>query len=189
MSDSERSCPPPSCVCPAWARCNLVPVLRQGFGGLAKDPCIMNQIRKQILAEGNCETVRDRGKAAYGKDMSPRTGTSYKADGAGELAQHSEALGSAPEVNDGVVCRNNAFLPGEVSCCGTGGFQTTREARAPAAAMRQAVQSGKSAEGVVVVTEPVSNRRRETRPVKDAARCGGRRPEPKKWNQPEVSDG
>jgi len=178
-------------VCPAWARCNRVKV-----------PCIMNQIRKQILAEGNCvssrrrhssdsakQTVRDRGKAAYGKDMSPRTGTSYKADGAGELAQHSEAHGSASEVSGGVVYRNSVFLPGEVSFCGTGGFQATRQARALAAAMRQAVQGEKSAEAGVVVTEPVSNRRRETRPVKDAARRGGRRAEPKKWNQPEVSVG
>jgi len=149
----------------------------------------MNQVKEQILAEGNCETVRDRGKAAYGKDMSPRTGTSYKADGAGELAQHSEAHGSAPEVNGGAVYRNNAFLPGEVSFCGTGGFKATRQARALVAAMRQAERSEKSAEGIVVVTEPVSSRRRETRPVKDAARRGGRRPEPKKWNRPEESDG
>jgi hypothetical protein len=49
-------------VCPAWARCNRVKV-----------PCIMNQITKQILAYGNCEIVRFRGKAAYDKDMSPRT--------------------------------------------------------------------------------------------------------------------
>jgi len=149
----------------------------------------MNQRTTQILAEGNCETVRDRGKAAYGKDMSPRTGTSYKADGAGELAPHSEAYGSASEVNDGVVYRNSAFLPGEVSLCGTGGFQSTRQSRALVAAMASAEQGEKSAEAGVVVTEPVSNRRRETRPVKDAARRGGRRAEPKKWNQPEVSDG
>ena len=37
------------------------------------------------------------------KLMSRRTERSYKADGAGELAQHSEARCSAPEVNDPVV--------------------------------------------------------------------------------------
>ncbi|HBR95531.1 MAG TPA: hypothetical protein DEA90_15320 [Opitutae bacterium] len=72
----------------------------------------MNQITKQILAYGNCEIVRFRGKAAYGKDMSPRTGTWYKADGMGELAPHSEALDSVSEVNHGVVYRNKVFLPG-----------------------------------------------------------------------------
>ena len=35
--------------------------------------------------------------------MSRRTERSYKADGAGELAPHSEAQGSAPQVNDPVV--------------------------------------------------------------------------------------
>ena len=149
----------------------------------------MNSIDRKELAEGNCETVRDRGKAAYGKDMSPRTETSYKAADAGELAPHSEALSSVSEVNGGVVYRNSAFLPGEISPCGTSGFQSTHKAGAPAAAMSLAVQSEKSAEGIVVVTEPVSSRRRETRPVKDAARCDGRRPEPKKWNRPEVYDG
>jgi len=78
----------------------------------------MNLTKEQILAYGNCETVRFRGKAAYGKDVSPRTGTPYKADGAGELAPHSEARGSVPEVNGGVVHRNNVFLPGPTSPCG-----------------------------------------------------------------------
>ena len=72
-------------------------------------------------------------------------------DSADELAPHSEVPGSALEVNGGVVHRNNALLPGEVSLCGTGGFQSTRKVRALVAAMRQVVQSEKSAEGIVVV--------------------------------------
>lgn len=52
----------------------------------------MNSDKIKELAEGNCETVRDRGKAAYGKDMSPRTETSYKADGAGELVKDPEPV-------------------------------------------------------------------------------------------------
>jgi len=165
-------------VCPAWARCNRVKV-----------PCIMNLYKIQILAYGNCDSVRDGGKEAYGKDMSPRTETSYKADSADELAPHSEVPGSALEVNGGVVYRNNAFLPGEVSLGGTGGFQSTRKAGASGAAMPRTEPSEESAESGVVVSESVSNRRRETRPVKDAASRYGRRLEPKKWNQPEVSDG
>jgi len=73
------------------------------------------------LDYGNCETVRFRGKEAYIKDVSLRTETCYKADGMGELAQHSEALSSVPEVKHEVVHRNNAPLPGEVSLpCGNG---------------------------------------------------------------------
>ena len=75
----------------------------------------MNLKEEQILDYGNCDFVRNRGKEAYIKDVSPRTETWYKADGMGELAPHSEALGSVPEVNHGVVHRNSAFLPGEAS--------------------------------------------------------------------------
>ena len=75
----------------------------------------MNLQKTEILDHGNCKVARLCGKAAYVKDVSPRTETWYKADGAGELAQHSEASGSAPEVNHGVVHRNNALLPGEAS--------------------------------------------------------------------------
>ena len=97
----------------------------------------MNQIKYRILDYGNCGIVRFRGKEAYVKDVSPRTETWYKADGAGELAPHSEALGSVPEVNHGVVHQNNTFLPGEASSCLFGGFKSTRKTGAPAAAMRR----------------------------------------------------
>lgn len=104
----------------------------------------------------------------------------------GELAQHSEALGSVPEVNHGVVHRNNVFLPGEGSSRRSGGFKSTREVRAPVAAMRLAVWDEESAESVVVVSESVSSRRRVTRPVKSMVSWCGRRLEPKKGKQPEV---
>lgn len=119
----------------------------------------MNQIKEQILAYGNCVIVRLRGKEAYGKDMSPRTETWYKADGMGKLAQHSEALGSVPEVNHGVVYRNSVFLPGEASAGGVGWFKSTVLTNALAAGMRQVVLTEESAESIVVVSEPVSSRR------------------------------
>ena len=75
----------------------------------------MNSGKQKELADGNCVIVRLGGKEAYGKDMSPRTETPYKADDAGKLAQHSEARSSVSEVNGGAVYRNNAFLPGEAS--------------------------------------------------------------------------
>jgi hypothetical protein len=149
----------------------------------------MNLQKTEILDHGNGKVARLCGKAAYVKDVSPRTETWYKADGTGELAQHSEARGSVPEVNHGVVHRNNALLPGEASPRRCGGFRSTREAGAPAAAMRRAGRSEESAEGIVAAMQSVSSRRRVTRPVKDAARHGGRRPEPKKWNQPEAGHG
>ena len=161
----------------------------------------MNLNKEQILDQGNCDFARNRGKAAYIKDVSPRTGTWYKADGMGELAPHSEALGSVPEVNHGVVHRfrakrqdrarrepdHSAFLPGEASPRRFGGFKSTRTTEAAAAAMWRAGRDEESAESGVVVSEPVSNRRRVTRPVKSAASWCGRRLEPKKRKQPEVS--
>lgn len=143
----------------------------------------MDQKKEQILAYGNCGIARFRGKAAYGKDVSPRTGTWFKADGKGELAQHSEALGSVPQVNHGAVHWNNVFLPGEAS---PRRFRSTRTTEALAVAMRRARRDEESAEVIVVVMQSVSNRRRVTRPVKSAARYDGRRAEPKKRKQPEV---
>ena len=52
--------------------------------------------------------MRFRGKEAYVKDVSLRTGTWYKADGMVELAQHSEGRSSVLEVNHGVVHRKKA---------------------------------------------------------------------------------
>ncbi|MEM0966896.1 MAG: hypothetical protein AAGJ81_12160 [Verrucomicrobiota bacterium] len=70
--------------------------------------------------------------------------------------------GSRAEVNAAVVQGSIVPLPGEVSFCGTGGFQPAHKAGAPVAAMPLAVQKEKSAEGIVVFTEPVSSRHRET---------------------------
>jgi len=75
----------------------------------------MNCKTNKELDYGNCAIARFRGKEAYVKDTSLRTGTGYKAGMAGELAQHSEAHSSAVKVNPEVACRNNAFLPGEAS--------------------------------------------------------------------------
>ncbi|MEM1221590.1 MAG: hypothetical protein AAGH40_02415 [Verrucomicrobiota bacterium] len=118
----------------------------------------MNQIPKEILAYGNCVIVRFRGKAAYGKDMSPRTGTWYKADGTGELAQHSEARGSLPEVNHGVVYQNSVLLPWEASLPSPVWFKSTGKDKVASAAMPW-LSNEESAEGIVVVSEPVSSRR------------------------------
>jgi len=86
----------------------------------------------------------------------------------GELAQHSEALGSLPGVNHEVVHRDNAPLLGKASSGRAGGFGTTRQSGAPSAAMRPAVLDTESAEGIVVADpRAVSGRRRVTRPVKD----------------------
>jgi len=82
----------------------------------------MNSTKVKEQDYGNCGIARFRGKEAYVKDMSPRTGTGYKANDTGKLAQHSEALSSVSGVNLGVVYRNNAFLPGEASHAGRPGF-------------------------------------------------------------------
>ena len=110
----------------------------------------MNLIPKEILAYGNCVIVRFRGKAAYSKDMSPRTGTWYKADGTSELAPHSEALGSVPEVNHGVVYRNSVFLPGEASPPCDVWFQSTDQDIAVRLAMC-ASSTEESAAGIVIM--------------------------------------
>ena len=118
----------------------------------------MNRITKEILAYGNCGIVRFCGKAAYGKDMSPRTGTWYEADGMSELAPHSEALGSVSEVNHGVVYRNSVSLPGEASSMCVVGFQSTYSDNAVRAVML-ALSGEESAESIVVIMESVSIRR------------------------------
>ena len=109
------------------------------------------------LDYGNCKTARFCGKEAYVKDVSLRTGTWYKADDRVKLAPHSEDWSSMSEVNHEVVHRNNVLLPGEVSICGLNGFKSTRKGRASVAAMPQTVQTEKSAEGIVVVSESVSS--------------------------------
>ena len=57
----------------------------------------------QALDRSNCGIARSRGKEAAVKPVSRRTERSYKADGAGKLAQHSNAPCSAPEVNGPVA--------------------------------------------------------------------------------------
>ena len=61
------------------------------------------------------------------------------------------------EVNHGVVHRNNVFLPGELSVHGSNGFKSTCKILASVAAMPQTSKTEKSAKGIVVVSESVSN--------------------------------
>ena len=117
----------------------------------------MNSNTNIELDYGNCGIVRFRGKEAYVKDVSLRTGTWYKADGMVKLAPHSEGLSSVLEVNHGVVHRNNVLLPGEISVRSLDGFKSTRKVQASAAVMLQTLQTEKSAEGIVAVSESVSS--------------------------------
>lgn len=107
----------------------------------------------QILELGydNCKPARVCGKAVYAKDVSPRTGTCYKADDMSEQAPHGEALSSVSEVKHGVVHRNNTLLLGEASMGGISRLKCAIKTVAPAAAMRQAVPIEESAESIVVV--------------------------------------
>jgi len=57
----------------------------------------------EALDRGNCGIARSRGKEAAVKPVSRRTEMPYKADGAGKLAQHSNAQCSPPEVNGAVA--------------------------------------------------------------------------------------
>ena len=58
----------------------------------------MNCKEKKGLDYGNCGVARLRGEEAYVIGRSLRTGTGYKGDCAGELAQHSEAHSSVQEL-------------------------------------------------------------------------------------------
>ena len=125
----------------------------------------MNRITDKELDHGNCGVARLRGKEAYVKETSLRTGTGYKADMAGELAQHSEALGSAMEVNPEVACRNNAFLPGEASAASGAGLDPPSRRRGPRSNARivgRGVSRGRSS----CVKRAGSSCRRESRPAK-----------------------
>jgi len=99
------------------------------------------------LDYGNCGAARLRGKEAYVKDVSLRTETRYKADGTDKLAQHSEAPSSLPEVNRGVVHRNNALLPGEASMGCNAGFNLPSRHCRPSSngrVIRRGVSRGRS---------------------------------------------
>ena len=82
-----------------------------GFKSPVSEPAMHKD--SNILGDGNCGRVTDRGKEAGAKAVSLRTGTAYKADGPGEVAPHTEAYGSGPEVNAGAVQLQFAFLSGE----------------------------------------------------------------------------
>lgn len=130
----------------------------------------MNSNKIQELDYDNCKAVRLCGKAVYVKDVSPRTGTCYKADDMSEQAPHGEALSSVSEVKHGVVHRNNTSLLGEASMGGISRLKRAIKTVAPAAAMRQAVPIEESAESIVIVApESASSCQRDTRSAKSAA--------------------
>src|SRR5690625_7608995 len=88
----------------------------------------------------------------------------YKADGTDELAQHSEVPISLPEVNRGVVHRNNALLPGEASMgCNAGFNLPTRHCRLSSngRVVRRGVSRGRSSR----IERAGSSCRRVTRPA------------------------
>ncbi|MGJ8654066.1 MAG: hypothetical protein ACSHX8_12400 [Opitutaceae bacterium] len=130
----------------------------------------MNSNTITELGYDNCKLVRVCGEAVYAKDVSPRTGTCYKADDMSELAPHSEALSSVSKVKHGVVHRNYTFLLGEASMGGMGWFKSTAKAVAVDAVMRQPVPIEESAESIVIVApESASSCQRDTRSAKSAA--------------------
>lgn len=100
----------------------------------------------EVLDEGNCGRVTDRGKEAVVKLMSLRTGTSYKAGHPGELAQHCEAQDSrCSGKRRGCVRIDHAITRGDLVH-----VHLAETPGAPRAAM-QAVMSKKSAEAIVDV--------------------------------------
>ena len=68
----------------------------------------------EALDGSNCGIARSRGKEAAVKPVSRRTEMPFQADGAGKLAQHSNAPVSAPEVNGAVAQAEFASLLREV---------------------------------------------------------------------------
>jgi len=58
--------------------------------------------------------VSNRLEEAYGKTVSRRTETAYKAESAGKLAQHNKARGSADTVNAAIVQGKFTSLSGEI---------------------------------------------------------------------------
>jgi RNA-directed DNA polymerase len=71
----------------------------------------------QALDLSNCGTARFPWEGSYGSTlMSRRTERPYQVDGAGELARHSAAQGSAPEINGPVVQQEFTSLLREI--CG-----------------------------------------------------------------------
>ena len=104
-------------VC-AWHACELM-----GFKSpVCESVKIMIIKINQILDYGNCEIARFRGKEAYVKSVSPRTGRFYKAGMADELAQHSKVLDSAMKVKNRVVQKQFTCFPGRSCLAASEGF-------------------------------------------------------------------
>ena len=117
------------------------------------------------LDQGNCEVATLRGKEAYVKGAGLRTETGYKADAAGELAQHSEAPGSAAEVKPEVARRNSASLPGEASSTCVAGLEAPRR-RSGASSNGRVEGRGVSRGHSSREKRAGSSCRRESRPAK-----------------------
>ena len=99
----------------------------------------------QALDQGNCGIARSRGKEAEVKPVSRRTEMPYKADGADELAKHSEVRCSAPEVNGAVVPGPFTFLLREI--CSWGSPETAGTAASNGRWLGAEVSRGRSTEG------------------------------------------
>ena len=109
-------------------------------------------------------------EGSYGsKLMSRRTERSYKVDGAGELARHSAARCSAPEINDPVVQQEFTSLLREAcgpSLSATAGAEVSNDPRAVAGVSRghssevgpsrrpELVSGGSTAAALPVTTKP-----------------------------------
>lgn len=83
---------------------------------------IMNNEVNKILDYGNCEIVRNRGKEAYVKIASLRTGTFYKVGWVDELAQHNKIHSSIQKIKKEVVQGKFIHLPEETSIISGDGF-------------------------------------------------------------------
>src|SRR5436190_11255646 len=71
----------------------------------------MEDSMTQALDRSNCGTARFPWEGSHrSKLMSRRTERPYKVDGTGELAQHSAARCSVPEINGPVVQQEFTFL-------------------------------------------------------------------------------
>ena len=71
----------------------------------------------------------------------------------------AKSFSSHTEVNVAVVQGSTVFLPGEALGGSAGRFKSTAKTIASATAMSQVLPSEESAEGIVILSEPVSSPR------------------------------
>jgi hypothetical protein len=137
----------------------------------------------EALDGSNCGIARSRGKEAAVKPVSRRTEMPFQADGAGKLAQHSNARCSASEVNGAVAQAEFASLLREIcspSPAATSGAASSNGRRAGAEVSR-----GRSTESQRAGEHPGGSHHsgraepdRQYRPWLDWCGRGRRRAEP-----------